>query len=464
MRADIAPLSLPFGASLPALSAAPRSGPGSLLALPSGSIAGDLRAIELDEASRLVTYELLIANDTAAPLAAFTYAAGTSQNGMVSWSTITVPAFTAIAVTIDVPLPRSGAAQRVVVELHAEDAHLTLDAKPPERPRRIPRALLASAGAAAAALLGFLAYTLNVPRVLAVATPSTVVAGKPFAMAYVLTGSSAANYLVETPEGFQIRRGTLDPGQTVLELTLPTSRTTHGYDVHVTASGRLGTETRTTHLTAVPTPTEAPAPSRAASPGSGALPTLILADETVTGGTSVSLSYPTTGGGGTITLLDQNNAVRGTALLDRQGHASLLTPRVNAPQSFRVMARVQTGNTTIESTTGLLVKPAPAQPAPASTAASVSLGDDNAPVAFPSEPLRSGTTLRLPIRNNPGSLRIVFSTDSGAWLTHTDVSPGATEATVSVPSVKTSTEYLLVGTYRHGVGQETIIKRVTVHP
>src|SRR5579864_9354265 len=159
-----APLSLPFGAALPATISHARQGPGSLLAVASGSIAGDLRGIALDEQHRIATYELLVANETISPVATFAYVVGANPGGMLSWSTITVPAFTSIAVAIDIPLPPRGKEQRVVVELHAEDAHLTLDAKAPQpKQPRYKSPSPAVLGTIATILLATTLYTLEKP-------------------------------------------------------------------------------------------------------------------------------------------------------------------------------------------------------------------------------------------------------------------------------------------------------------
>ena len=79
-------------------------GPGSVLAMPSGCIASDLRMVNYDARQRKYVYELLLVNDTVAPVAAYAYLDARASGGMRAWNAVTVDPFAAIAVTVDVPL------------------------------------------------------------------------------------------------------------------------------------------------------------------------------------------------------------------------------------------------------------------------------------------------------------------------------------------------------------------------
>jgi hypothetical protein len=469
-RADVAPLSLPFGGGLPAPVPFTRHGPGSLLALPSGSIASDLKAIALDEKRRIATYELLVANETISPVATFAYAVGATPGGMMSWSTITVPSFASIAVTIDVPLPPRGKEQRVVVELHAEDAHLTLDANAPVPRRTIGRAGYAAIAAAIIFAIGTTIYSIERPRVLALAAPSPVVAGRQFAVAYALGGNAEGSYTIETTDGYQVRRGTLDPKRSAILIDLPEATTAHGYDMRVTATGKLGEETRVAHITAVPTPPTAPpqviAPQVTAPQPQTGLPEIALASETVQSGGEISVTYPLSNASGSVTLFDQSNAVRGTALLDKNGHATLLAPAVAADEPFRVVVQVQSGASTVESAAGLVVKAqTPPTPPPDQAGADAQTETEaGLPFGLPVGSIKSGGLIRIPIVSHEDGLNIALSTADGAILSQANVALSQSEILLRAPSVSTPTTYLIVASYFHGVGQETVVRRVTVTP
>lgn len=458
-----APLSLPFGAALPATVSRAGQGPGSLLAIASGSIAGDLRGIALDEKRRMATYELLVANETISPVATFAYVVGANPGGLMSWSTITVPAFSSIAVAIDVPLPPRGKDQRVVVELHAEDAHLTLDAKAPQpKAPRFKSPSLPVLAAAAAILFGTTLYNLAKPRVSVLEAPSSVIAGKPFVVAYAINGNASGNYLVETPDGFQVRRGELDRAHNALTMDLPEFPIARGYDMSVTAQGALGTQTRSTHITAIPPPPPPLVPPPVVSRQNG-LPVISLASDTVESGGQIALTFPVSGGAGSATLYDQNNVPRGTTLLDKYGHALLLAPTVSADQSLRVVVHAQSGNSTVESSTALTVKAQNAS-TPVPEVAGAFQEDASIPFTLPERSVKSGDLVHIPILRHEDTLRIGFSTADGRALSTVDVALSQSDVSLRAPLVASPTLYLVVGTYRRGVGQETIVRRIMVTP
>jgi hypothetical protein len=164
-----APLALFRPAKPPAPS---KLGAGTVLALPSGHVAGDLRLIGVDRRRSVAIYELRIANETASPLISFAYPVetATGSGGSISWSTLRVPPRTSVALPVEIPLSPRRPFLRVVAEIHGDGVHLTVDADPPSLSRRNPR----TAGLVAAALLlcafGSGAYALE-PRIIALAAP-----------------------------------------------------------------------------------------------------------------------------------------------------------------------------------------------------------------------------------------------------------------------------------------------------
>jgi hypothetical protein len=446
-------------------------GPGSLLALPSGSIASDLRSIAVDRRRNLATYELLVANETISPVAAFAYAVG-SPTSMTSWSTITVGPFASVAVTLDVPMPRSRRKQRVVVELHAEDAHLTLDAETPPPPRSARARALGLAAAVAAPLVAaaLIAYALAQPHILALGTPKTVIAGRPFNLAYALAGVSGGNYSIETPQGFQIRRGVLERRNGSVALTLPDSDDMRPYDLHVTVANRFGTDSRIARITALPAPaTPPPLPSPA--PGN-ALPEVAVAPNTVDGGQNVGVSYPIGGGSADVMLIDQEGKVKGKALLDSSGRTVLLTPPVTVDQTFKVVVRAHEGNSTVESNAPLIVKavrPDDFAPAPSAEDGSVPPPagipiEGAVPFGLASGSVRGGDLIRIAVIQHEDGLRLALTTRIGTELAASDVAPNQDTVALRAPKVAKRDEYEIVATFRRGVSQETVVRPIIIAP
>src|SRR5580704_18635438 len=95
--AAVRPADSPSASSLPA---------GSEITVADGQIAGALRLLSVDGRRRKAIYELLIANQTPMPLAAFAYGVGRpNPAGRLRWNAITVPALSSVAVPISIDLP-----------------------------------------------------------------------------------------------------------------------------------------------------------------------------------------------------------------------------------------------------------------------------------------------------------------------------------------------------------------------
>ncbi len=155
---------------------------GSQLALPSGEIAGDVRLLGVDRRRRLARYELRIANETNGPLIGFVYALETpSARATINWSTIRVPMRTSVALPVEFPISRRRRIQRVVAELHADGAHLTLDAEPPRDATPAVQRFALLAGSLVLAGASFGGYALMHPRAAQYVAPALVATRLPLA-------------------------------------------------------------------------------------------------------------------------------------------------------------------------------------------------------------------------------------------------------------------------------------------
>jgi len=153
---------------------------GTVLALPSGHVAGDLRFLAVDRRRRVALYELRIANETASPLIGFAYPVEAGIGGAsVSWSSIRVPARTTVAVPVEISISPCRLILRVVAEIHGDGVHLTVDAEPPQQTARFrPRRTGLVAAVLLLGVLGSGAYALE-PRIAALAGGSNRLAATP---------------------------------------------------------------------------------------------------------------------------------------------------------------------------------------------------------------------------------------------------------------------------------------------
>ncbi|GAC1499763.1 MAG: hypothetical protein NVS1B2_23800 [Vulcanimicrobiaceae bacterium] len=444
---------------------------GSIMRLPDGDVAADLKATGIRGGRvKRATYELLVTNDTSAPLATFTYAPDGKARGRLTWSAIVVPPFSAIAVEIDVALGRRRGGPRVVAELFSEDAQLTIDAPGPQRNgAAFVRRAVASAAVFLGAVAAAAAFAQSRPHVLALAAPSTVRANTPFSVAYAL-GAGHGRYVVETPDGLQVGRGVLEARTGAFTVALPSSPASVGYDVRVSTTGGLGSDERTAHvvaLAAAPPIAAKRVAARAVVATDVKVGELALERDTVHAGEAIVATYRATTTTGMVRLIDAFGTVRAEALLTPRGRSILVAPNVDANQDFRVVATVERGTTRAEAVSPVTVLHGPATPSVAATgsdpaatgAAAVAVPRGSAPIAV--DRMQSPTRpIVVRIDRYQRGLHVALIGSSTDELSGSDVAPGDASVVLRPPDVISGSRYAVVATYATGFGQETLIRPI----
>lgn len=435
---------------------------GSTMHVRDGAVAADFRASESRGKRELATYELMVSNDTSQPLATFAYAVeGPGNRKQITWNAIVVPPFSAISVDIDVAIPRRRRMPRVVAELFSDDVSLTLDAAPSARRRWPTRRTILAASAAFALALGGGAFAQTQAHVIALAAPDSVRAGVPFPIAYAFAHATEGRYVIETPDGLQILRGTLPDRSGAFTVALPASIVSSGYDVRVSATGRFGSDERTTHVTAMPSaPTAAPKPHRESRPAF-ALGALALDHDVVHAGESIVVTYRPSTDPGIVRLIDSVGTVRAEALLTHRGQSILVAPQVDVDQDFRIVATVQRGGKHDETTTPVTILHAAAPiAAPAATiAAIVTAPKTQAPIAVDREQI-VGRPIAVRVDRYERALRVALMGASTDEIVSVDVAPGETSVVLTPPILPVGKTYEVVATYTSGLGGETLVRPV----
>lgn len=449
------PLALLRPNSAPALRQT-RYGPGVLVSLPSGSVAGDLRAVGRDTALRRTTYELVLTNDTFAPIAAYTYALGQAPDAGANWRTVTVPPFTSIAVTIDVPFPPHGTEQRVVAELHADEAHWTIDAHGPRVITLLPEpAKIAIFAALLLAALACTSYVAFGPKVTALAAPASVAGGNDFQIAYATSGADRIRWRIENGAGVEFPGGSTREPRGAISLQLPPAIRAEGYDVRLDATSLFGSQTRTVHVVAVPAPPKVE-PVRIGS--------LFVASQTVASGKPIVITYRTNASEGRVSLLDQSDNVRTSAPLVRAGTAKLIAPKVADDQSFRIVLDAARNGVHAQSSVGITVLGAGSGPQEVASTADATGADGPASIALGKQRYRSGEPISIAIARNLSNVHVAVANSAGAELASKDLLPGERLALLRAPDVSTTTSLLVVATFGRGVGQETVVRTIVIAP
>ena len=459
----LATSTVPSGIAVPTELAA-----GSIVRVPFGAIAADFEPVEARSKRGHATYELVVCNDTSRPLATFAYAVeGSGMRDQITWNAIVVPPFSAIAIDIDVAIPKSRRMPRVVAELFTDEAQLTLDAPPFPQAPGVPRRIALAAAAALALALGGGAFAQAHARVVALGAPDSVRAGVPFSVAYAFSHATTGHYVVETPDGLQVRRGALGEGSGAFTVALPPATISSGYDVRVSANGRFGDDERTTHVLATPsTPVPAATPV-VKLPTRAPLGPLVLAHDTVHAGESIVVDYHPSDDPGLVRLIDSVGTVRAEAMLNKRGESIVVAPLVDADQDFRIVATAERGNGHEEASAPVTILRAVAPMAPPSAPGAVGAMAATGVVA--PRTLAAVAVDRAQVVGRPvvvridryeRDLHIALMGSSAGELTGVDVAPGEASITLVPPALLGGAKYEIVATYTSGLGQETLIRPI----
>jgi len=445
------------------------------MVLPSGVVAGDFRPLGPRGRGGTASYELLVSNDTAGPLASFAYAIeAPGPTNRITWNAIVVPPYSGIAVTIDIPIPRRGRMPRVVAELHSEDAHLTLDA---DHHRHSTGTIVRRAVLAAAAVLaigfGGSSVAQSQPRVLALAAPESVRNGTPFSVAYAMGHADRADYSVETPDGLQVRRGKLDPKAGAFTVALPATPLSSGYDLSVTARGPFGTSTRTTHVVALPAILPGPVAGTRLHNARVRISAVALERDIVHGGEPIVVDYRASARTGSVRLIDQLGTVRAEALFGPSGRSIIVAPYVDADQDLRVVVNAQRGTASDEAELPVRVlhadggtfagaPPPPAAAAPAVAPVVVAADQSDGPISVAKNQVIGEPIVVRVLRHEP-DLHVAVMGPSGDELTSADVGPDQSSIILPGVSGQGTARVSLVATFARGFGQETVVRPLALH-
>lgn len=442
---------------------------GSHLAVPGGELAGDLKPLSIDRRRKMAVYELRVANDTSGPLVGFTYAVEEpASGGTIHWSTVTVPPFTSVATPVELPLPRRGRHQRVVTELHADGARLTLDAAPASNNGYSGRVAIA---VSVALIVGIISttYAFARPHIDALVAPAQVAGGRPFEVMYALAPSTTnAQFSVKSADGRTVQDGTLSRDRSTFSMTLPRTPKSVGYDVTVSGANAFGRTSQVAHVLALAPPAPAKPLAHAAKAA------VTLASDIVAGGDPIVVSYPRGSDAGDVKLLDQDGTERGAALVSKRGSSIVIAPAVTVAQDFRIVVDIHRRANVSESALPVRIVPAaraakadPQDKPEATDRAAQSSGAQvatGAPISVSAAPVRSGEAILVHVLRFAPQMQITLLNDQGEELQRLEVTRGEDRLRLYAPHVNMPTKVLVVATFARGVAQDSVIDSVTINP
>jgi hypothetical protein len=431
-------------------------------------VAVRLRRVRLHLDGRRAKYLLSVDNRSADALESLTYAvsAGRSEGDLPPAIAVTIPGYASLTLALNLVLPRVRPA-RAITEVRLPSGTLVFEETPPGRRRWFGKAATL---ALALAVVLFLASGLARPSVTALAAPGDVMASRPFAVAYALARAGGADYTVVSTNGFEAARGDLDADDGSFDVVLPFAAQPEAYVIRVVAHSRLGDAARSIRVLAEPDPVPVPIPiaPEAAAPLAAhpsrppgrrfAIDRLALKADTVEGGKPVTVYYRVSSAEGMVRLIDQYGTVRAEALVGRRGNSILLAPFVDTNQDFRVVLHASRGTAQAEKSVTLRVTKA----ASIDDIIAAARREGSGPIALVDKTVAPGDPIQIGIVQYEPGLRVALVDPQGQEIAASTVVDDQNEVTLTAPAVAGPAVYTVVATYVNGIGQETVIRNVTI--
>jgi hypothetical protein len=318
--------------------------------------------------------------------------------------------------------------------------------------------------AAAAALGGLL------PRIAAFAVPPMALAGTTVRAEYSASGIGKLSYAVAAPDGRALQAGPLADTSGSIPIALPASKAPGAYTLHMVMQGPLGSVDATRVLNATIPPLSG-AGAKVARIGSISVSPVIAKP-----GQTIDVSYTATAESGYVRLLGTDGAIWAEKPFSSRGETQFVVPYFSGTREMRVLVHVARGQTSAQSTAGLVVADLAGRPASADTQvvgddesgsgsiADGSAGSANGTFAVLTPQVRSGNPIKIRILSPRNGMRFSLADSQSHEIAHLDAGTDADVVTLPAPAVSVPTRYVVVASFTDGFGQESIVQPVTILP
>jgi hypothetical protein len=315
--------------------------------------------------------------------------------------------------------------------------------------------------AAAAALGGLL------PHIAAFAVPPMALAGTTVRAEYSASGIGKLSYVVAAPDGRSQQGGPLTDRSGSIPIVLPHAKAAGAYTLRMVMQGPLGSVDATRVLNAIIAPV-ATNRGKVARIGSISVSPIIAKP-----GQVIDVSYAATAESGYVRLLGVDGTIWGEKPFSARGETQFVVPYFSGAREMRVVVHVARGQTSAQSTAGLVVADLAGRPASPDTQV---VGDDesgsgpiedgsaNGTFAVLTPRVRSGNPIKIRILSPRNGMRFSLTDSQSHELAHLDAGTDADVVTLPAPAVSVPTRYVVVASFTDGFGQESIVQPVTVLP
>ncbi len=195
-------------------------------------------------------------------------------------------------------------------------------------------------------------------------------------------------------------------------------------------------------------------------------------------GQVIDVSYTATAESGYVRLLGVDGTIWAQKPFSARGETQFVVPYFSGPREMRVVVHVARGQTSAQSTAGLVVADLAGRPAsPADTqvagddesgsgsiADGSASGSANGTFAVLTPQVRSGNPIKIRILSPRNGMRFSLTDSQSHELAHLDAGTDADVVTLPAPAVSVPTRYVVVASFTDGFGQESIVQPVTILP
>jgi hypothetical protein len=315
--------------------------------------------------------------------------------------------------------------------------------------------------AAAAALGGVL------PRIAAFAVPPIALAGTTVRAEYGASGIGKLSYAVTAPDGRLLQGGPLAEHSGSIPISLPAAKAAGAYTLRMMMQGPLGSvdETRVLNTTVPPLPG---ARAKVARIGSISVSPVIAKP-----GQLVDVSYAATGQRGYVRLLGLDGTIWGQQPFSSHGETQFVVPYFSGVREMRVLVHVTRGQTSAQSTAGLVVADLTGRPVSGDSqvvgddeagSGSIANGPQNGTFALLTPEVKSGNPIKIRILSPRNGLRVSLADGQSREIAHLDVGTDADIVELPAPAVSVPTRYVVIASFTDGFGQENIVQPVMILP
>jgi hypothetical protein len=174
-----------------------------------------------------------------------------------------------------------------------------------------------------------------------------------------------------------------------------------------------------------------------------------------------------------VRLLGTDGAIWAEKPFSGRGETQFVVPYFSGTREMRVLVHVARGQTSAQSTAGLVVADLAGRPASTDTqvvgddesgSGSIADGSANGTFAVLTPQVRSGNPIKIRILSPRNGMRFSLTDSQSHEIAHLDAGTDADVVTLSAPAVSVPTRYVVVASFTDGFGQESIVQPVTILP